>query len=229
MPYFRRNPYARRYRPRRNFRRKPRRFRRKRFARNTTIIRAPSAYPDRLYVKLKYSDHANLVSSTSAAYHVFRGNGIFDPDFTGTGHQPYGRDQWMAMYTQNCVLASKIQVRAMPYSNQSVVALRPSVTTTAPSDINEILERPRCQYKMLNAAGGDYFPFKSFMKTKTILGPAKPLQDDEFWSTSSNPTKQWYWIIGAQHPDLTTGVTTQVYVMITYYVCFFSRTQVSAS
>lgn len=44
---------------------------------------------------------ANSVSTTT-----FRFNSLFDPDATIGGHQPYGFDQWMAMYTRFTVVSA---------------------------------------------------------------------------------------------------------------------------
>lgn len=53
-----------------------------------------------------------VFSSSSATGGVwswqFRLNSLFDPDFTGTGAQPTGFDQWMALYDRYRVLATEI-------------------------------------------------------------------------------------------------------------------------
>lgn len=41
---------------------------------------------------------------------VFRANDLYDPDYTGVGHQPYGFDQLMTLYSHYTVLGSKIKV-----------------------------------------------------------------------------------------------------------------------
>lgn len=43
-------------------------------------------------------------------YWQFRINSLFDPDFTGTGSQPVGFDQWMALYDRYRVLAVETDV-----------------------------------------------------------------------------------------------------------------------
>jgi len=44
---------------------------------------------------------------------VFRANSLYDPDLTGTGHQPNGFDTLMQAYDHFTVLASKIRVRTI--------------------------------------------------------------------------------------------------------------------
>lgn len=48
--------------------------------------------PKRKLIKFKYFDTVTLDPSAvpnTPAKHVFRGNDLYDPDYTGTGHQPY--------------------------------------------------------------------------------------------------------------------------------------------
>lgn len=51
--------------------------------------------------------------------YVFRANSLFDPDFTGTGHQPLGFDQMMAFYNHFVVLKSSIKAQYMPDSDRT--------------------------------------------------------------------------------------------------------------
>lgn len=60
------------------------------------------------YVDMWFSSGA-FGSGTPGLY-VFSANGLFDPDFTGTGHQPMGFDQLMAFYKHYTVLRSRITV-----------------------------------------------------------------------------------------------------------------------
>lgn len=100
---------AKRYRQsklpfRRNKRR--RRSRRKRFTRLVNITPATKT------IKLRYVDQFNLDGPTGVnSVRVFRANSIFDPDYTGTGHQPLGRDQWSVFYDHYCVLGAKITAK----------------------------------------------------------------------------------------------------------------------
>lgn len=60
---------------------------------------------------LRYSTSVSLSSVSGAVTTwVFRANDCFDPDFTGTGHQPMGFDQMMIFYNHFCVTHSRIIV-----------------------------------------------------------------------------------------------------------------------
>ena len=56
--------------------------------------------PNSINVRLRYSDVITLTSTAgSLSKHVFRSNSLFDPDFTGVGHQPMYYDQLGALYS----------------------------------------------------------------------------------------------------------------------------------
>jgi len=91
--------------------RKTRGYRRKRVGRFlTNVIQAPVAY-----VKMKYSTTISLDAATgSVNSYIFRANSIFDPDYSGTGHQPSLHDLYQGLYNHYEVLNSRIVVRPLP-------------------------------------------------------------------------------------------------------------------
>lgn len=64
--------------------------------------------PDKHVVRLRYVQQISLDAATGGVNTwVFRANSCFDPDFTGTGHQPLGFDQWSEFYDHYNVIGSK--------------------------------------------------------------------------------------------------------------------------
>lgn len=100
--------YARRRvrRARRTYRRRSR-FSRRRYRRRTPTIQAATKR-----VKLRYCSATNIDPGEAGAVatRVFRCNDLYDPDYTGVGHQPMGFDQWMQFYNHFFVSGSKITV-----------------------------------------------------------------------------------------------------------------------
>lgn len=81
----------------------------------TGLSRSDFGFPDRLRTKLHYCDVVQLSASAgSPGLWQFRMNGMFDPDYTGTGHQPQWYDQLSAVYSFATVVASKIKVTFIP-------------------------------------------------------------------------------------------------------------------
>lgn len=79
-----------------------------------TPSKSLSAFPVRLTRTLRYNQSNTIdVANFGISSQVFRANSLYDPDSTGTGHQPNGFDTLMAAYDHFTVLASKIRVRTI--------------------------------------------------------------------------------------------------------------------
>ena len=71
------------------------------------------AFPQQLFAKHIYSDSVLLalnVGGSCSGPHVFRLNSLFDPDFTGTGHQPQGYDNMALQYNRYIVYGVSIKI-----------------------------------------------------------------------------------------------------------------------
>jgi len=82
---------------------------------NPPVVRyTPDVYgfPDRLLTKLRYADVLTAVSTSGALNtYIFRWNSTFDPDLSGTGHQPLYRDTYASVYDQYSVVRAWARVR----------------------------------------------------------------------------------------------------------------------
>lgn len=97
--------------PRRTRRAPVRRRRRRRFTGRISHMRSlgiPGG-SDALRVKLMYADSYTFTGSLAQTY-VWRANALFDPDFTGSGHQPRGFDQYGAIWLRYYVYACKCEL-----------------------------------------------------------------------------------------------------------------------
>jgi hypothetical protein len=100
-------------------------------------------FPARTTRRLRYaSGHVGLSSTSGVVVtQVFALNGCFDPDITGTGHQPMGFDQMMGFYNHFCVLSCKATVRFGTASgNYGTACLRVDAGSTPVTDIERIME-----------------------------------------------------------------------------------------
>lgn len=74
----------------------------------------PHLYNNNFTVNLTYADNYQLTvkcDGTDSDSYLWRMNSIYDPDYTGAGHQPNQRDLWAAMYSYYTVLACDYKIK----------------------------------------------------------------------------------------------------------------------
>ena len=74
----------------------------------------PRIVPPTMVAKLKFNVNVaiNAPSGAVQAY-LFRANDGYDPDYTGTGTQPKGLDQYFAFYRKAVCKGSKITIKSI--------------------------------------------------------------------------------------------------------------------
>lgn len=159
-------------------------------------------FPQQLKVRMKYIDEYVMTSTAgSQVIQTFRMNSIFDPDFTGIGHQPYGHDQWSPLYTKYVVLGSKLVATWSPLSESDVATSKGpwNVMTVGdddgslPGNTLTCAELPRSDHKVLGAKNGG----NGVQRTMLTYSPQRDLgrnyQDDTVGATvGSNPTYVYF-------------------------------------
>jgi len=114
-------------------------------------------FPASITKRLRYSTSfsgactAGAITSTQ----VFRANDLFDPDLTGTGHQPMGFDQLMTWYNHFCVRTALITlVCRNTAATTPTVCLRIDGDLTPITVIDRIVELGGCVTVDLEPKGG---------------------------------------------------------------------------
>lgn len=77
--------------------------------------RPPCPFPTEMYCTLRYSDAIQMSYSSSAVTQSYALNGLYDPDLTNAGHQPYFFDQFCSTtgpYLAYCVLGARVALDA---------------------------------------------------------------------------------------------------------------------
>lgn len=149
----------------------------------------------------RYSEPLRMTTTAGGiANYQYSTNGMYDPNITGVGHQPYYFDQIGSLYNHYCVIKSKIMVQLIPVvasaGCQSLRAiLSMSDGTTFPTNLSTAVERPRSTWVVLSHISNTFGPQNKLSLTwdgAKIFGPNllgdNLLQGD----TTSNPTEQSY-------------------------------------
>lgn len=230
-----RSRFARRYR-RRTYRKRYRRMRRLRATSNpmrssmnrSRIVNmwAKNVFPQRVKCKMNYLNSYTITATTGAtASYQFRGNSVFDPDQSGTGTQPSCYDDMAAIYNDYTVLSSAIRITAINVTDEpALVCVYPYIGVPDTNDIEECSLMPGGTMKILSSqVGGGRAYLKTFMRTDKMYSALAMSDLDFMANTSSNPGKQWYWIVKVNSQNRTDTASVQITVKITYYVVWSGR------
>lgn len=107
----------------------------------------------------RYVDVRNRLlppASLALASHVYFLNGMYDPDYTGTGHQPLGFDQFVGTMYDHYVVThvhAKITFTNLSDTIPAHILLSIKDTGTVSTDIVNIMENGRNQYAVLGVRG----------------------------------------------------------------------------
>jgi len=119
-------------------------------------------------------------------------NSLYDPDLTGTGHQPYGYDQ-LKVFFQNYLVTEvtiEMQVVQQTYNGDTVtVSFLPWYSATAPPTAQDYLAEVGSESIQLPA--GQVVKYKRTFSLPEILAiaPAEYLSDTQYrTAVGANPT-----------------------------------------
>lgn len=166
-----------------------------------------SGFPTQKVVSLRYAECVGLNAGAGViASYAFRANSIFDPNSTGTGHQPYAHDQWAILYNHYVVLGSKITVHASvsnttgQYQANGIVGIHLDDDGTLPgTTTQEMMELPRTKYSRVNLSSvsnkgvrvSKNYSARRFHGIKDVKDNINRIGA----AVGANPTEQAYFVI----------------------------------
>lgn len=184
--------------------------------------------PNKFATKLRYQENATINPATGVpGVHIVSANGCYDPNITGTGHQPRGFDELMTLYDHYTVIGAKIVAtfvlrEGIPHDSMNVgIALKDA---TGIETANGYLEGRNVRSKVLRGTDGPGTSCNSVTlslkaSTRKFLGRTKPLSDPELKGTvSGNPTEQSYFHLFAQSIQVGDASPLDVTYRIDYLV-----------
>ncbi|WP_445772349.1 hypothetical protein [Rheinheimera sp.] len=148
---------------------------------------------------MRYADNITLTPiAGSTVTHVFSANSMFDPDYSGSGHQFRYWDQYTQYYNHYVVLRSKITAVFSHTGNVSttspymcIVSLRDDYITE--SNQNNYIENGLCAYRTLPHSPESTVTLTKSFNAKTFFNK-RFVQDSETLSSSvsASPTESAY-------------------------------------
>lgn len=201
----------------------------------TGLSRSDMGFPDRLATKLVYADVVELaMTSGGASTWSFRLNSLFDPDYTGTGHQPMWHDQFSAVYRNYRVKGSKITAEFLPATAEVpgtnafgpyVVAIIPSnQTTLTASSVALISEDPNSTSAVIGPklGGRNYAKLTNTFSPQRDLG-LDPYEKDLSAVVSASPANEFYAHVIARDMSTTQTSRMTVRIKIEFQAEYFNR------
>ena len=164
-----------------------------------------------------------------ASSHIFSANGLYDPDITGTGHQPIGFDELMALYDHYTVIGAKIRVyfNNLDSSNNQFGTVVVRDGPSASTDTREIVENGYVSMCHLATAGtgGDKGQVATSVDIAKFLGRSNALADSQLkGSSAANPSEQVYFHVSAFPADQVDAGNVTATVILDYDVIFHEKT-----
>lgn len=175
--------------------------------------------PSSTKVNLRYGQPIAINNTLGSMGHwVFRANGMFDPDFSGSGHQPRGYDQLMQMYEHYQVIGAKITVIGRSNVTDFVTVLTLQNTSTVTASVADYLEA-RPQHTVI--APSDDLSVKCSLKfsQKDFFGSGQ-LDPDYKGTVSTNPGQDCYFVVAQTTMDPTSQVEFKGFAIIDYIAVF---------
>lgn len=188
------------------------------------------AYPESCIVTLPYVETVQVTTTSGVGgFYVFSGNSLFDPNITGTGHQPFAFDTWSELFGRYCVYGSAIEVQVTPQATASVdnytvkYCVNPFTFTTGLSSVgvDAQSEFPHAKSKYCTVYQQNSSDnLKHYMSTAKVFGVSNNIvESDDLYSgtTSSSPSNQWGWWITLNDSLENGSFSYWIRVKIRYY------------
>lgn len=235
-----RRRYRRGFRKMRRMRRSRAKF--NRFATERYVQRGPSAFPNKVLIHLPYAQQLQVVcnaASVTPSKNSFRLNSLYDPDQSGTGHQPLWFDQWTPIYNNYQVFAARFRITFINVTSMTSGAVDAPIYacyniatdtnagsngTLTGSSWSAITERPGVRTKLLplaNQGGGKCVMAGAVNCAKAFGVNSKRYNGDPDFASqvTTNPSRTLYLEVGAipQFSGTTYAVSVQINIEITYW------------
>lgn len=185
-------------------------------------------FPAVYKAKLRYNSFPQITAQPAgvAGLYKFRANSVFDPDQTGVGHQPYGRDTLASLYNHYVVDSAVITVSPIGSCTGKVYGITVADDSASSLDYSVLLEQ-KGNTSAIGTAGGTgnqaqiMARYNRFTQWPVFVDTSAPV--------GSNPDEEIYFTIWMA--DITDQVNDQVkfQVQIEYNVTFYEPKELAIS
>ncbi len=194
-------------------------------------------FPSETQVRLRYVEKVSPASGAGAlSDYVFSLNNVYDPNVTGTGHQPLGFDQWATFYANYVV--TKATVKITPFVNTASTAavwgmLATEKSTLSGTTFSAMIEQGISSYQLIINLG-TVSPIKRSppltVNMRSFFNVDNVRDNPNIGAlTTASPSEQCYLHIWHQDLGLAAAITVSYIVEIDYDVIFSQPKELAQS
>lgn len=183
-------------------------------------------------VRLRYVEQISLNPAGGAlSSHFFRANDIYDPNYSGVGHQPMGTDQLFTYYDHATIVSSSCKftptnsgMDATGTNSGLYGVYLDDNNTVSYTSCAAILESKLGKGHVLIGSGGNVgtkpksatrkFSTKKFFGTKNFIGKDLYRCGATFSPTEDAYFVVWYGSVGGNDPDLLNFIVEIEYICV---------------
>lgn len=201
---------------------------------SNAVVKVPvnRNFPAYMDTTLKYFDQITIDAGVGLASNYFyRANSLFDPDFTGVGHQPTGFDEYSNIYDRYKVLKSKMTIYVSSLTSNAtfcqVVGVRTASTSTGFTSLRALTTQPNSNFRVTTGS-----PNVSLLKCYWNINSIANMSDDDGYTADvgSNPTSTEFFNIYVHGIDTTIDpAAVKIQVMIEYTCRFYDPKSLTIS
>lgn len=202
-----------------------------------------SPLPVKFYGKFRYAETFTFTTGTGGVmgtHQVMRLNNLWDPNYTGTGHQPYGFDQTYLLYSKYQVKRVKVTLIWSTTGGSAEVMGAYKVQCNANGgnltgiSCDYATEQPQTATCLISASGNCRVVEQNFIvDLQKVFGVSKKEFDDDGYISQSysaaEPVKTALLTISAGSPSGVSGQTVTCQCILDYNAVFFERIDLAQS
>lgn len=185
-----------------------------------TLTRSPKlqmGFSKLMNFKHRYVQTLQLTQSVGTSVQRFRVNGMFDPDQTGTGHQPYYFDTVKAVYDHYTVVGSTIKWTLQPTG--SSFAPNMLITAHINDDVvssNAQAEQSSGQNRLVGGPGADSTVINQKWSAYEAFGPSPLANNSLQGNSTSDPIESQFFELTVQSLDSVSQTSVDIMAEIVY-------------
>lgn len=200
---------------------------------NLVVRKFPGLFPDVALTAHRYTDKLTITSTSGAlGSHSWR-DSLYDPDYTGTGAQPLGFDQFATLYEKYNVQGLAYEFTILGDSTNPVrVCTAIQEDNTGWANFETAVQQPNSS-KGIVILPGSKMRLKGYLMPHKILGVSKAQYNTDIGynhvSTSANPTKPIFLQLLVQSVDESSTSTVTVVSSFKLYARWSDKIELSSS